>query len=393
MKNHLLFVIYDGIENSVFQSQVRIPIEKMLSEDSSLQIILISFERTRPKEIGLNELKTIERLQVKIFKKYSLVSMFSLIPLIHSLSSFLSLCGRDPGSKSRMTSGDTDIKSCGIEAKFWEKKNDKIVARGPVAGLITQKALLQANINKKIDFVVQARGLLAEEYRYAFNFSEKKSFFQKLLFKYRYRLFEKIEKEVFEEAKNDYFDKKIMTVSPALKSYLEKFYDADPRKTSVSYFDVTKKIPHDKILAWRNVARRELKISNEATVFVYSGSYKPWQCVEESIDLFCKKYSEDRRFFLLVLSQDYILIEKLIQEQDLSTISYRCFSAESLKLFYYLSAADYGLLMRKKDIVNWVSRPTKMLEYQAVGLKIIHNDTIEWLAREKVSNTLKKEVV
>jgi len=52
-------------------------------------------------------------------------------------------------------------------------------------------------------------------------------------------------------------------------------------------------------------------------------------------------------------------------------------------LYVYLAAADYGLLFRHKDIINWVSRPTKMLEYQAVGLKIIHNNTIEWLSENK----------
>ena len=51
----------------------------------------------------------------------------------------------------------------------------------------------------------------------------------------------------------------------------------------------------------------------------------------------------------------------------------------------YLCAADAGILLRKKDVVNWVARPTKILEYRAAGLKIIHNDTVAMLTNQQIT--------
>ena len=42
------------------------------------------------------------------------------------------------------------------------------------------------------------------------------------------------------------------------------------------------------------------------------------------------------------------------------------------------------MLVREKDIINCVSRPTKMLEYQSAGLKIVHNNTVAWLASQEI---------
>jgi hypothetical protein len=52
-------------------------------------------------------------------------------------------------------------------------------------------------------------------------------------------------------------------------------------------------------------------------------------------------------------------------------------------IYHYLAAADIGIIFRKPHIINWISRPTKILEYQAVGLKIIHNNTVAMLADHK----------
>ena len=62
---------------------------------------------------------------------------------------------------------------------------------------------------------------------------------------------------------------------------------------------------------------------------------------------------------------------------------YLVLSAKQDDVFRYLSVADAGLLFREKNVVNWVSRPTKMLEYRSVGLKIIHNNTVAWLSEER----------
>ncbi|MFH1832527.1 MAG: hypothetical protein ABH827_07080, partial [bacterium] len=67
---------------------------------------------------------------------------------------------------------------------------------------------------------------------------------------------------------------------------------------------------------------------------------------------------------------------------NLPKTAYKIISVRQEQLYEYLSCANFGFLLREEDIINWVSRPTKMLEYQAVGLKIIHNNTIAWLTED-----------
>ena len=74
-----------------------------------------------------------------------------------------------------------------------------------------------------------------------------------------------------------------------------------------------------------------------------------------------------------------------LQHHKIPTDRYAITSvSQQSELFEFLSAADFGMLFREKDIINWVSRPTKMLEYQAVGLKIVHNNTVGALAPQEL---------
>ena len=70
-------------------------------------------------------------------------------------------------------------------------------------------------------------------------------------------------------------------------------------------------------------------------------------------------------------------------KQNIAKQHYAVLNVGAQDVYKYLAAGDYGLLFREPDVVNWVSRPTKMLEYQAVGLKIIHNKTVAWLADQE----------
>jgi len=102
----------------------------------------------------------------------------------------------------------------------------------------------------------------------------------------------------------------------------------------------------------------------------------------EAIDFFEKQYKKNPNSFLLILSQDKKNVETFIGAKRIPAKKYALTSAKPNELYKYLAACDAGFLFRDKDIINWVSRPTKMLEYQAVGLKVIHNNTIAWLANQ-----------
>ena len=88
-------------------------------------------------------------------------------------------------------------------------------------------------------------------------------------------------------------------------------------------------------------------------------------------------------FFLLILSQDAVAFQSLFARYAVPAERVRLLSVKPADLLRYLCAADAGMLLRQPDVVNWVSRPTKLLEYQAVGLHIIHNGTIAMLAHKR----------
>ncbi|MCF7899527.1 hypothetical protein K9L05_02655, partial [Candidatus Babeliales bacterium] len=133
---------------------------------------------------------------------------------------------------------------------------------------------------------------------------------------------------------------------------------------------------------WKNKIRKKLNISGNKTIYCYSGSYKAWQGLPEIINFFKEKYNQDKNIFLLILSSDKKIIQKMLFESTLPDNSYLVLNIRPENLYKYLSACNVGLLFREEDIINWVSRPTKMLEYQAAGLEIMHNNTIDLLANQ-----------
>ena len=73
--------------------------------------------------------------------------------------------------------------------------------------------------------------------------------------------------------------------------------------------------------------------------------------------------------------------EKLLQ-QSLPQHHYKIISVDYTNIFRYLAACDAGIIFREDHILNWISRPTKVLEYYAVGLPIIHNAAIGLLVKK-----------
>ena len=95
------------------------------------------------------------------------------------------------------------------------------------------------------------------------------------------------------------------------------------------------------------------------------------------VDYFKKEYAIDNLSFLLVLTQNVPAFEQLVQQLDKQ--SYCIVTVKHDEIYRYLSAGDIGMLFREPHIINWISRPTKVLEYQAVGLQIVHNNTVALL--------------
>ncbi len=340
MKTHLI-VLYDSIFNSVFQGQVAAPLIKQLNTSPEISASIVSFERKKITPQQITSLISDPRIHIIVRKKIPFVGTLSLWLAAQQLKTIL------------------------------KKMNPStITARGPLAGWIVAHAT-QSNI----PIVVQARGLAGQEYLYA---HEPSSWWHRL----RTRQYEQIEQYVY----GTYAAQPqvtVHTVSEALKDYVIKTWQTPTHKITVATHDIPEKISIDLVHNWRISMRKKIGIPKEAYVYVYNGSAHPWQCPEQTVRFFAKKYHENTNSFLLILTQSVEQFLDLLRKTDLPAQAYRVTCVPHADIYHYLAAADAGLLFREKHCINWVSRPTKALEYQAVGLKIIHNNTIEMLTTKK----------
>ena len=336
MKIHLI-VLYDSIFNSVFQGQVVAPLIKQLNKSPEISASIVSFEHKKITTQQITALISDPRIKIIVRKKIPFMGTPSLWLAARQLKTIL--------KKLKPTS---------------------IMARGPLAGWIVAHAT-QSNI----PIVVQARGLATQEYLYA---HEPTFWWHRL----RARQYENIERYVY----GTYAARPqvtVHTVSEALKKYLIQMWQTPTNKITIATHDIPEKISIALVHTWRTTMRKKIGISEQAYVYVYNGSAHPWQCPEQTVQFFAKKYHENTRSFLLILTQSINQFHALLHKTDIPAHAYHVTHVPHTDIYHYLAAADAGLLFREKHCINWVSRPTKALEYQAVGLDIIHNNTVEML--------------
>lgn len=357
MKN-LIFVTYDGIQNSVFSGQVIQPLLKKITNNSALKVHIVSFEKNHlsPVFAKASSGKHLN-LNIKIYRRLPVLGKLSLYPSVYYLKKFLK-----------------------------QFDNYEIISRGPLAGWVTTKA-----INKNCtSHILQSRGLLAEEYEFthlphpSIHTSSPKGFtgllgmpvrlFKHLWHTWRKNFLFKIEQEAYTNKNCT-----IKPVSTALADYLIEIYKTDPDQIIIEKDDIPDLIPEEQKIEWRLQVRKELNIASNAQIFCYNGAIKSWQCPELVIEFFQKQLNRDINSFLMVLSQDKEQFEKLLLNNK-NIKNYLVLTVPHTEIYKYLCACDYGLIFRKSDhIVNWVSRPVKAMEYKAAGLEIIHNNTVKWL--------------
>jgi hypothetical protein len=179
-------------------------------------------------------------------------------------------------------------------------------------------------------------------------------------------------------------------VSLALKEYMIHHFETKAEKIILAQQDIPQAYSSSLIRSWRTYMRQQLALADDVKVYCYNGSAKAWQCPELVIEFFMKKYVENPVSFLLILTQDIHIFKNLLEKYAVPSSVFCLINVCYQEIYTYLAASDVGLLFRQPHIINWVSRPTKLLEYQAVGLLIEHNNTVGWL----VHNDLKiKELV
>ena len=336
----LIFVLYDSVINSVFESQVLQLLQKKIKDNPYRPVHLVSFEKNKN-----NRIPTIKNMRITYFKRIPFIGALTIAYATRQLRSFL---------------------------HYFPQYS--LIARGPIAGLIAQHAL---NTSACTEYIVQARGLLADEY--AYTHIQKTSGLMRLVHSIRTAQLRALEKKAYTHT--IHIDKKIEVVSKALKDRLVAVYNADTNSITITTDDIPHAIDTQQKTVWRIATRTRFAIPDDWKVYCYNGSVKPWQKPEMIITFFLQQFDKNPRSFLLVITTGVVPFRKLIGT-SIPHSNYTVLSTRHSDIYHYLSAADYGLLFRDDHVMNWVSRPTKALEYQAVGLEIIHNNTVEYLMRK-----------
>ncbi len=345
--NTQLIVLYDSIFNSVFESQVVTPLVKQLDVAPATRAHIVSFERPYPTKHRLKSVRIDPRIELHLYKKLPFFGTVSLRYAVQKLRTLL--------KKINPTT---------------------ITARGPLAGWIVAHAT-----DGSVPVIAQARGLAAQEYLYA---HQPASGWYHFWHRWRARHYEAIERFVY----GSYAHQSHVTihaVSDALKEYLQTKWHAPQHKIVVATHDIPPSFSLNKIKQWRATMRRQLTIPANSYVYVYSGSAHAWQCPEQTIQFFADAYHKNKRLFLLILTQNSKPFIALLQKQALPAHVYHITQVPHAEIYHYLAVADAGLLFREAHCINWVARPTKVLEYRAVGLEIIHNSTVGMLYEGQIS--------
>ncbi len=337
----LFFVIYDSILNSVFVSQVLTPLIAIKNQNSSIDIEIISFEQNTKRAYTYARSLHIP-ITLTILKRLPFLGTTSLLPAAYYLRCLLN------------TALSYDI-----------------IARGPLAGFICTHAV---NPSLCTSLTVQARGLLAQEY--LFTHAQKNIF--RSLRAYQYHHLEELIYGTYAQYPQK-FSFTIEAVSIALKKYLIQTFNTPSHSISIAQHDIPLTINDCDKKKWKDTIRTELGIPQDAYVYCYNGSAKSWQGTQEVVSYFAAQAQGNHNAYLLILSQDYHEFTKLLASYTQHKKRHLILQVPHEDIYKYLCAADAGLLFRSPHIVNWVSRPTKALEYHAAGLDIIHNNTVHYL--------------
>ena len=367
-KNNKLItvILYEGIESKSVQQEVLLPLLAQLEASKNLEVTLMTFERKPPKPQALMELiPAHDRFHFVMGRRLPFLGRLSLRPALWQLQRMLLAI---PGHE--------------------------VIARGPLAGYLALEAI-SALAKKRPELMrkehtqslpkvtVQARGLAAEDLlvtsRYSSSYSIKSIFAKHLHKELRH-----IEWVVYRNKRKSDLpnDVHIEAVTPALKDHLVENFRGDPAKITVGHKDIPKSPTGQQITHWKEEMRKKMLIPADAEVYAFSGSAKPWECAPETIYYFLQQHKKNPKSFLLVLTPDVEYFATLLSRSEVPVSAYLLRKVAPQEVYKFLAAADRGLLFAHREVTSWVSRPAAMLQYQAVGLPIVHNETIAWLAQK-----------
>ena len=132
--------------------------------------------------------------------------------------------------------------------------------------------------------------------------------------------------------------------------------------------------------------RKKMKFDKSSIIFIYSGSLKKYQMIDETLTFFKSFYLKNKNCHLIILTKDKKCAESIIKGFK----NILCISTKQSNVNDYLNAADFALMIRKNDQTNQAASPTKFSEYCLSGLNVITNSSVTdfYKYKKEVSNIL-----
>jgi hypothetical protein len=120
--------------------------------------------------------------------------------------------------------------------------------------------------------------------------------------------------------------------------------------------------------------RNKYKINDNDRVFLYSGSLVSYQALNLQED-FYRRILKDTRNIIIFATVDVKQAKEYFHNKFNNRFLILNVPFEEMNSYYNLS--DFAILLRDTKQLNWVASPTKFGEYCLTGLPVIMNDTIE----------------
>ncbi len=324
MNNGVIYISYDGLTDSLGESQILSYIVKNIE---TREFSIYSYEKP--------ENKNFDRI-----KKICLENKIKWHPLSYSKKPPILGTVKDLILGYRQIIRNENLHACICHARSY------------MGGLIA----LYLKRRKKVPFIFDMRGWLIDEYIESGTWAHP-------IFKLVITYMRKIEKDLISESD------KIVSLTHCAKDVLINKYDVKPEKVSViptcvnfDYFHFDEQE--------RTRIRADLGISDDAYVLVYSGSIGGYYNVDEMLEIFYSiKQKKDNAVFLFVTKSDPDIVLSKVKDEYKDCIRIKgCFLNEVYK---YLSASDVGLILYNNTFSSTGRSPTKLAEYWAVGLPVI----------------------
>ena len=335
-KSKGLFILHEGINSTIFNSQVLEHVSKMNDKGFDFEILSFNTEPELWKTSTENKEKlhyTNPGIKIHLIKSINIYYPFVFIFHVFQLIVFL--------RKNK------------VKYSFIHSRSD-----------YTQFIVLISKYFHKLNSIWDCRGDSISELKFAIS---KNSIFHKIYGYiyivpfFRYILF-----------KNKRKSNHMIFVSDLLMDTILK------NKKSFYSFDIIPCLVNDKLFLFDNNLRQEMrekfKIKSNQKVFVYSGSMVGYQSFDLHIE-FYKKILSDNNNFLFILTNHIQIARSYFHNFDNERIIIK--SVNFLQVNDYYNLADFGILIRSNNLLNRVASPTKFGEYCLTGLKVIMNKNVK----------------